>query len=446
MRYYPIFLDTAAARILVSGADEAATAKLRLLLKTEGQISVFGDNPTEEVLRWAEEGRLRHYIRPIEESDLNGAAMLYVAHADGAERLVTLAHKHGVLVNVVDTPALCDFITPAMVDRDPVVVAIGTEGTAPMLARQIKSSIEGLLHPSTGVLAQLAAKSRHKVEAVAAGSPRRALWARFFGGEGSRALEQGGEAAVDRVIEDLVDEAGNDASQGHVALVGAGPGDPELLTRKAQRLLGDADVVIHDRLVSGEILELARREARLVDVGKKAYGKSWKQPDIDALIVAEARSGHKVVRLKSGDPGIYGRLDEEVAALRAASVPFEVVPGITAAMAGAAERAQFEPAISDGSRCRWLCRTRLGCACLSRRDGCDLYGCACRALHPGPAADARRCPIDAGDGGRERLAPGARRGGDHAGRPARRHGRWRHRRTGDPLSRHRTADRRGSRA
>ena len=312
MRYYPIFLDTAAARILVSGADEAATAKLRLLLKTEGQISVFGDNPTEEVLRWAEEGRLRHYIRPIEESDLNGAAMLYVAHADGAERLVTLAHKHGVLVNVVDTPALCDFITPAMVDRDPVVVAIGTEGTAPMLAR-------------------------HKFEAVAAGSPRRALWARFFGGEGSRALEQGGEAAVDRVIEDLVDEAGNDASQGHVALVGAGPGDPELLTRKAQRLLGDADVVIHDRLVSGEILELARREARLVDVGKKAYGKSWKQPDIDALIVAEARSGHKVVRLKSGDPGIYGRLDEEVAALRAASVPFEVVPGITAAMAGAAE-------------------------------------------------------------------------------------------------------------
>ena len=183
MRYYPIFLDTAAARILVSGADEAATAKLRLLLKTEGQISVFGDNPTEEVLRWAEEGRLRHYIRPIEESDLNGAAMLYVAHADGAERLVTLAHKHGVLVNVVDTPALCDFITPAMVDRDPVVVAIGTEGTAPMLARQIKSSIEGLLHPSTGVLAQLAAKSRHKVEAVAAGSPRRALWARFFGGD-----------------------------------------------------------------------------------------------------------------------------------------------------------------------------------------------------------------------------------------------------------------------
>ena len=337
MRYYPIFLDTAAARILVSGADEAATAKLRLLLKTEGQISVFGDHPTRDVLRWAEEGRLRHHTRPIEESDLEGAAMLYVAHADGAERLVALAHKHGVLANVVDTPALCDFITPAMVDRDPVVVAIGTEGTAPMLARQIKSSIEGLLHPSTGALAQLAAKSRHKVEAVAAGSPRRALWARFFGGEGRRALEQGGENAVERVIEELVDEAGNGASQGHVALVGAGPGDPELLTRKAQRLLGDADVVIHDRLVSGEILELARREARLVDVGKKAYGESWKQPDIDALIVAEARAGHKVVRLKSGDPGIYGRLDEEVAALRAASVPFEVVPGITAAMAGAAE-------------------------------------------------------------------------------------------------------------
>ena len=337
MRYYPIFLDTADARIVVSGAGETATAKLRLLFKASARIEVFGAEPTGAISQWAEDGRLVHRSRAITAVDLIEADLLYVTEADGAADLAALARQHGVLVNVVDTPELCDFITPALVDRDPVVVAIGTEGTAPMLARQIKAKVEALLSPATGELAQLAAKWRSRVEELAPGAPRRALWARFFGGEGHRAFEQGGADAAGQVIESLIEEAGSTKPAGNVALVGAGPGDPELLTRKAERLLGDADVVIHDRLVSAEILERARREARIVEVGKSAYGKSWKQADIDALIVAEAQAGHKVVRLKSGDPGIYGRLDEEVAALRLAGVPYEVVPGITAAVAGAAE-------------------------------------------------------------------------------------------------------------
>ncbi len=337
MRYFPIFLDTAEARVVVAGAGETATAKLRLLLKTQAQIAVFGAHPTDAIRGWADEGKLTHSDSAVTADDLSGADLLYVTESEGAADLAAQARAQGVLVNVVDTPALCDFITPAIVDRDPVVVAIGTEGTAPMLGRQIKAKVEALLSQSTGELARLAAKWRPRVEALPPGAPRRALWARFFGDEGRRAFEAGGADAAGRAIEGLIEEIGSARPTGHVALVGAGPGDPELLTRKAQRLLGDADVVIHDRLVSSEILELARREARLVEVGKMAYGKSWKQGDIDALLVAEARAGHKVVRLKSGDPGIYGRLDEEVAALRAADIAFEVVPGITAAMAGAAE-------------------------------------------------------------------------------------------------------------
>ncbi|EDL49358.1 siroheme synthase CysG [Erythrobacter sp. SD-21] len=357
MRYLPIFLDTSASRIIVSGAGEAATAKLRLLVKSQARITVFGSTPTDQVTRWAAEGRVEHVERFPSPADLAGADILYIAREDSEDAMardVAMGRAAGLLVSAVDTPALCDFITPAIVDRDPVVIAIGTEGTAPMLARQLKARIEGLVSQSTGELAKLAATLRHEADAVAAGSKRRGLWARFFGEEGRRAFEEGGAPAAEDVFETLLHEAGTRGTEGHVALVGAGPGDPELLTRKAHRLLGDADVVIHDRLVSPQVMELARREAQIIEVGKSPYGTSWKQEDIDALIVAEAQKGQKVVRLKSGDPGIYGRLDEEVTALERAGVSFEVVPGITAAIAGAAELGQSLTRRGRNSSLRFL--------------------------------------------------------------------------------------------
>ena len=214
-----------------------------------------------------------------------------------------------------------------------MTVAIGTEGAAPVLARQIKAEIEAMLPPTLGVLTRIGQAFRSRVEALD-GKARRLFWTRFYGETGPRALADGPEAAAAE-LERLLAE-GVAAPRGFVHLVGAGPGDPELLTLKARRLLHEADVVIHDRLVPQAILELARREATIIAAGKKAYGPSWRQADINALMVEHAAAGATVVRLKGGDPAVFGRLDEEVAALEAAGIPWAVVPGITSASASAA--------------------------------------------------------------------------------------------------------------
>lgn len=339
MRYLPVFLDMHGARIVVAGSGPAAVAKLRLLLKTPAAIEVFDAEPGDDVLAWEAGGALTLHRRPLAEGDADGAKAIYLADgsADPATRAaVEAARANGILVNVVDAPEECDFLTPAVVDRDPVIVAIGSEGTAPMLATRLRAEIEDMLPAETGPLARIAGSLRRRAHAVPAGARRRAFWARFFGAAGATAWRSGGHDAVVGAFEGLLAEETAPVT-GRVALVGAGPGDPELLTRKAHRLLREADVIVYDRLVSPVVLDLARRDARFLPVGKMPFGPSWKQEDINALIVAEAQAGNVVVRLKSGDPGIYGRLDEEVEALDAAGVAFEVVPGITAAVAGAAE-------------------------------------------------------------------------------------------------------------
>ena len=340
MRYYPLFLDLRGSVVVFSGAGEHAAAKVALLLKTRARIRVFGPEPCERVSGWADAGRIELIERAIEPGDADGAALLYGANDDESEdaRAAAIGRAAGALVNVVDDPANSQFITPALVDRDPVVVAIGTEGTAPVLARSIKARIEAMLPPATGTLARIASAYRGRAARLGSALKRRTLWARYFGGEGEAALASGGNHAVARRIERLLEEVAHEGREpGRVALVGAGPGDPELLTRKAQRLLHEADVVIHDRLVTPGILELARREALLVETGKTGFGPSWKQSDIDALMVEHARKGRRVVRLKGGDPAVFGRLDEEVAALREAGIAFEVVPGVTAASGAAAD-------------------------------------------------------------------------------------------------------------
>jgi uroporphyrin-III C-methyltransferase/precorrin-2 dehydrogenase/sirohydrochlorin ferrochelatase len=335
MRHYPVFLDLRGRSIVVSGAGEVAVAKLRLLLKTEARIEVYGAEPVDEVVGWAREGRLWLFPRPLEAADAAGAALLYGANgnAEADARAAAIGRAAGALVNIVDNLEDSDFITPAIVDRDPVTVAIGTEGAAPVLARKIKAEVEAMLPATLGRLTRLGQGFRARVEALDSRA-RRAFWTRFYFERGPRAFEAG-EAAVEATLEAMLAE-GEAPRQGVVHLVGTGPGDPELLTLRARRLLHEADVMIHDRLVPQPILELARREATIIEVGKKAYGPSWKQADINALIVRHAAAGATVVRLKGGDPAVFGRLDEEVEALEAAGIGFSIVPGITSASAAAA--------------------------------------------------------------------------------------------------------------
>lgn len=343
MRHFPIFLDLTNRPVIISGAGACAIAKLRLLLKTDAQILVFGENPHNQVLLWAQAGELTHFDRKLGKDDLVNAALVYGANEDVTEdkRVTDLGKSAGALVNIVDNLEDSQFITPAIVDRSPVTLAIGTEGAAPVLARKIKQHLEEILPASLGTLARIGQTFRPVADSIPMGRRRRDFWSKFYFKRGPLALSKGGADAVELELDNLLNETlSSVAERGHVWLMGAGPGDPDLLTLKARNLLHEADVVIHDRLVSKPVLELARREAIVIETGKKGFGASWKQADINALLVKHAALGHHVVRLKSGDPVIYGRLDEEMDALTDAGIAFSIVPGITAASAAAASIGQ----------------------------------------------------------------------------------------------------------
>ena len=339
MQHFPVFLDLDTASVIVAGGGEAALAKLRLLLKTRARITIFADTAHPEIAALAAEGRIALVARPMARGDAQGARLVYGAAEDATEdaRVAGIARAEGALVNIVDDLHGSDFITPAIVDRDPVVVAIGTEGAAPVLARNLKAELEERLPASLGLLARVGKAFRQAAEALPMGRRRRDFWAEYYDATGPQALARGGEAALIPALDTTLERHLQAAPRpGRVDLVGAGPGDPELLTLRARRLLDQADVVIHDRLVPGAILELARREAVLVGVGKEGFGPSTPQDEINRLLIEHARTGAQVVRLKGGDPSVFGRLDEETEALDAAGIDWAVVPGITAASAAAA--------------------------------------------------------------------------------------------------------------
>ena len=340
MQHFPIFLRLTGRRVVVSGTGQVAVAKLRLLLKSDARILVFGPDPDPEILAWYREGALRHDERRLKTGDLASAALLYCANKDPSEnaRAAALARRRGIPVNIVDNLEGSDFTTPAIVDRDPVTVAIGTEGTAPVLARNLKAAFEAQLPITLGPLARIGEAFRQRCESLPSGRLRRALWSEYFSRRGPRAYAREGANGAREALRSLLDETAAAARpSGLVSFVGAGPGDPELLTLKARNLLHEADIVVHDRLVSTQVLELARREAERVCAGKSGYGPSWSQARINALLVRRAREGKHVIRLKSGDPAVFGRLDEEIEALEAAEIPWEVVPGVTAAAGAAAD-------------------------------------------------------------------------------------------------------------
>ncbi len=356
MQHFPIFLATGARHIVLSGGGEAAEAKLRLLLKTEARVTVFAEHPSDVLAGWAEDGRITLVRRPVQPGDTAGASLFYAADEDAEEdaRTAAIARADGALVNIVDNLHDSDFITPAIVDRDPVTVAIGTEGAAPVLARAIKADLEERLPATLGTLARIGKSFRKMAEALPFGRARRDFWRDYYFAEGPRAMAQG-ESAVRPVLDRLLDDhMARESRPGHVAFVGAGPGDPELLTLKARRALDEADVVIHDRLVSPGVLELARREATLIDVGKEGFGASTAQEDIDALIVEHAAAGAQVVRLKGGDATMFGRLDEEIEAVEAAGISWHIVPGITSASAAVAAIGQSLTRRGRNSSVRFL--------------------------------------------------------------------------------------------
>ncbi|MBP0482989.1 siroheme synthase CysG [Sagittula salina] len=338
MRHFPIFLALSERIVAVSGGGDAALAKLRLLMKTEAALHVYATAPAPEIEAWANEGRLSLHRRPLESTDLTGAALVYAADEDTVRdaRTQTLAHEAGVLLNVVDNLADSQFITPAIVDRDPVTVAIGTEGAAPVLARAIKAHLEETLPAATGPLARIGQAFRKMAEHLPHGRARRDFWSAYYFDAGPRALPRG-KAAVEQALDDLLAEHLDRRERpGFVSFVGSGPGDPDLLTLKARRLLDRADVVLYDRLAPQPILELARREALMIEVGKTGFGPSTPQESINALLVEHATKGAQVVRLKGGDPTLFARLDEEIDALTGHEIAYEIVPGITAASASVA--------------------------------------------------------------------------------------------------------------
>lgn len=339
MQHFPIFLDLAGRHVVIAGNGDFALAKLRLLLKTQARLSLFAVDPEADLLALVRAHGVTLHMRAARAEDLTGAALAYAAHGDAHQdaAFAKLARGAGVLINVVDNLEASQFITPAIVDRAPVTVAIGTEGAAPVLARAIKSDLESRLPQGLGPLARAGKLFRAQAEALPQGRARRDFWAEYYFDLGPQVLAEVGEELLDHALHDILQRhLAAAAPVGRVDLVGAGPGDPELMTLRARRLLDRADVVIHDGLVPAAILELARREALFIAVGKEGFGPSTPQDRINALMIEHAGNGAHVVRLKGGDASVFGRLDEETEALTAAGIDWAVTPGITAASASAA--------------------------------------------------------------------------------------------------------------
>ncbi|MFL5260230.1 MAG: siroheme synthase CysG [Hyphomicrobiales bacterium] len=336
MRYFPLFLDLDGGAVLIVGGGIEALNKAHLLAKTGGDLAVVAPALEPELAAMVEHGRVRWVARSFDSKLLDGVGVVFGADRTLNAEVAAAARARNIPVNVVDAPELSTFLTPSIVDRDPVVIAIGTEGTAPVLGQGIRAKIEAMLPEGLGRLAKSAGELRARVAAaVPAGGRRRSFWTRYFFGPIREAFLTGDGRTYAHELETAL--AGHSSPPaGRVSLVGAGPGDPELLTLKAHRKLQEADVIVYDRLVGEGVLELARRDARRIPVGKTPFETSPRQSDINAILIREAKSGQHVVRLKGGDPYVFGRGGEEQAALAAEGIPVDVVPGITAALGCAA--------------------------------------------------------------------------------------------------------------
>jgi uroporphyrin-III C-methyltransferase/precorrin-2 dehydrogenase/sirohydrochlorin ferrochelatase len=344
MRFLPVFLDACAGVIILVGSGEPARGKLRLLRAAGAHVRWFSRDVdvAEETLTLSGPGRLEISFGDPLKADWADAVAVVSAAGDALDaQIAARARRRRIPVNIVDRPELSTFIFPAVVDRGEVIVAIGTGGASPVLARRLRELIEALLPTRIGELAQLIGRHRRRFATVPrALSPRR-FWENIIAGPIAEAVLAGrSDEAEARLVAAIDDDGGRESSAGKgetVFLVGAGPGDPDLLTLRALHALADADVVFYDELVTPAVLDRARRGAEQVFVGKRRGEVGIGQDEINRRLVAAARAGLRVVRLKGGDPFIFGRGGEELEYLRAAGVPVVVVPGVTAALGCAAE-------------------------------------------------------------------------------------------------------------
>lgn len=333
MNYLPIFLDLKQQPCLLIGGGEVAARKAELLCKAGARVTVVAVAAGASILRMAENRQLTLSATAFTADNLQGMRLVVAATDDPAvNRAVAVAARQRQLpVNVVDSPELCDFIFPAIVDRSPVIAAVSTGGASPVLARILRAKIESAIPAGFGRLAQLAAAFRPQVRArIADAGQRRRFWENILQGHVAELVFAGRQQAAEQALQQAMTQPQAQAT-GEVYLVGAGPGDPDLLTFRALRLMQQADVVVHDRLVTAEILDLTRRDAERIYVGKARDQHSLPQARINTLLAELALQGKRVLRLKGGDPFIFGRGGEEIETLMQQGIPFQVVPGITAA-------------------------------------------------------------------------------------------------------------------
>ena len=335
MEYLPIFIQIKNRPCLVVGGGSIAARKVALLRKAQADVIVVSPALCDELKTLSDESLIRHVAREFEENDLDSCVLVIAAtdQRDVNERVSRLAHELRLPVNVVDNPDLCSFIMPSIIDRSPVVIAVSTGGSSPVLARLIRTRLEGSIPAAYGRLGKLVEGFRDKVKAAFPNvESRRGFWEKILEGTVAELVFTGHDDEARAMLDKAIDEQSETPDiPGEVFLVGAGPGDPDLLTFRALRLMQQADVVVYDRLVSPAIMEMVRRDAEIVYVGKERDKHTMQQENINQLLVRLAKEGKRVLRLKGGDPFIFGRGGEEIELLAQEGVPFQVVPGITAA-------------------------------------------------------------------------------------------------------------------
>ncbi|MFT5550308.1 MAG: uroporphyrin-III C-methyltransferase/precorrin-2 dehydrogenase/sirohydrochlorin ferrochelatase [Candidatus Azotimanducaceae bacterium] len=335
MKQLPIFLTIRHKACLVVGAGSIAARKIGLLLKAGADVSVVASEIGSEVSELEKQGAIRCLLRNYEPTDLKGIKLVIAAtnNAQLNADISIMAQAENILVNVVDNPELCSFLMPSIIDRNPIQIAISTGGASPVLARLIRSKLEASIPSAYGELAKLVENYRTKVkQAFANVDLRRRFWESVLEGPVSEFALSGRMNEAETMLSELIQSADPDPKyQGEVYLVGAGPGDPDLLTFKALRLMQKCDVVVYDRLVSEPIMALVRRDAEKIYAGKASANHSISQENINQLLVRLAKQGKRVLRLKGGDPFVFGRGGEEIGELIEDDIEFQVVPGITAA-------------------------------------------------------------------------------------------------------------------
>ncbi len=340
MDYLPIFLNVEDRKCLVVGGGKVAARKVKLLKRAGAYITIVSPQLCDELQTQLQQGGMTHVTREFQDEDLDDCVLVIAATDAKAvnRRVSALANAQRIPVNVVDSSDLCSFIMPSIIDRSPVQIAVSTGGNSPVLARLLRSRLESFIPAAYGRLAQLVDDYRERVkQRFKVQDQRRYFWENILQGRVAELLFAGHEEKARIALQEAIDDTDahyNDP--GEVYLVGAGPGDPDLITFRALRLMQQADVVVYDRLVSEPVLDMVRRDAEMIYAGKARDQHTLSQESINQLLVRLAKEGKRVLRLKGGDPFIFGRGGEEIETLAAEGIPFQVVPGITAASGCAA--------------------------------------------------------------------------------------------------------------